>query len=73
MDKDSTSDEVEDERYIFYIKRCTCIKVFDYKEKTFVFRSRCWNVPPMEIKRLFFHFKTFYNKTDASVLNLTDI
>ena len=29
--------------------------------------------PPMEIKRLFFHFKTSYNKTDASVFNLTDI
>ena len=29
--------------------------------------------PPMKIKRLFFHFKTSYNKTDASVFNLTDI
>ena len=29
--------------------------------------------PPMEIKRLFFHFKTSYNKTDTSVFNLTDI
>ena len=29
--------------------------------------------PPMEIKRLFFHFKTSYNKTVASVFNLTDI
>ena len=29
--------------------------------------------PPMEIKRLFFHVKTSYNKTDASVFNLTDI
>ena len=29
--------------------------------------------PPMEIKRLFYHFKTSYNKTDASVFNLTDI
>ena len=29
--------------------------------------------PPMEIKRLFFHFKISYNKTDASVFNLTDI
>ena len=25
--------------------------------------------PPMEIKRLFFHFKTSYNETDASVFN----
>ena len=28
--------------------------------------------PPMEIYRLFFQFKTSYNKTDASVFNFTD-
>ena len=36
-------------------------------------RSTALLRPPMEIKHLFFHFKTSYNKMDVSVFNLTDI